>query len=119
MQMHQKTSSKIQWLFYSLVLLSIFGCSSVAKSFMPVTNVSDQFSIKVFQGTFSSKSDESVIDLKAKEFASQNGYSSYEILPGYTSGYGQPTDSDRAELVYSLMGAKPQFYKLYAVKFKR
>jgi len=119
MQLQQNVKPMVQWVLLAFILFGLFGCSSVAMNFKSATGTRDQFDIKVFQGTFSSKSDESVIESKAKEFASQMGYTSFEILPEHSSGYGQPIESDNGQLVFSLIGAAPQRYNLYAVKFKR
>lgn len=112
-------SEMVKWVFIGFVCISLVGCSSVATSFKTKSGATDQFEIRVFKGTSSSTSDESILEQKAKEFAATNGFASYEILPGYTTGYGQPFDSDGASLAVTLMGAVPQEYKLYLVQFKR
>jgi hypothetical protein len=118
-QFHQNAQPMVKWILLAFVLCGLFGCSSVAMNFTPIAKTNDQFTIRVFKGTQSDQKDESVIEPKAKEYAEKNGYASYEILPVYSIGYGQPVESDGLGLAFTIIGAQPQRYFLYTVQFKR
>jgi hypothetical protein len=120
MDFQKKVRPVLQLILLVFVVSSLFGCSSVAMNFKTASSgLKDQYDIKVFKGTFSSKSDLTIVEEKAKEYETIMHYKGFEILPESTSGYGQPADSGNAEFAYTLMGAAPQPYTQYTVQFKR